>query len=101
MNTINTNHLTREQSIEIVGTEAVLAVESENCEPTCRVGFNGACQGDACTEWASCVSARDKNGCAVKLRAIYYTTTEQDKEISDHDCDGSYITWVIDHYSIT
>ena len=94
-----TKQLTREQAIEIVGIEAVNNVESEGCEPTGRVGFNGACQGDEMTEWAASVAASDKDGCPVSLVAYYYTSTEEDQAMADAG-DGSVIDWEIDHYAV-
>lgn len=93
-------NLTREQAIDRVGIEAVAAVGKENCEPTCRVGFNGKCQGDALTEWAASVAATDADGSECTLTAYYYTNAEQDAEIERHDGDAGVVDWAIDHYEI-
>jgi hypothetical protein len=87
--------LTREQAIELVGIEAVEKVEAENCEPSNRVGFNGACQDDDLTEWSASVKVGDR-----VLTAYYYTDNEQDEAMAENDGDGSAIDWTIDHYSI-
>lgn len=97
MNT--TNQLTREQAIEIVGAEAVKKVEAEGCEPTGRVGYNGACQGDELTEWAAGVATTDKDGIPVRLVAYYYTSNEEDDDIADAGT-GDVIDWEISHYSV-
>ena len=91
--------LTKDQAIEIVGTDSVSLVEKENCEPTNRVGVNGACQGDDLCEWSAFIHCKDINGEECTLIAYYYTTNEQDQIIADAS-DGSAIDWVIDHYSV-
>lgn len=91
--------LTREQSIETVGLEAVGKVEGKNCEPTNRVGYNGACQGDELTEWSAGVSCEDNDGYACTLVAYYYTTNEEDQAIADAS-DGSAINWEIAGYEV-
>lgn len=88
--------LTREEAIAIVGASAVAAVEGENCEPTNRVGYNGACQGDELTEWSASVSAVDREGIEVSLVAYYYTTHDQDASLGD----GSTIDWEIAGYEV-
>ena len=92
--------LTKDQAIALVGADAVAAVERQNCEPTCRVGYNGACQGDSLTEWSSAVSATDSDGEQVTLLAYYYTSNEQDQAMADADGDGSAINWEIEGYEI-
>jgi hypothetical protein len=87
--------LTRDQAIATVGLEAVERVEKENCEPTNRVGTNGACQGDSFTEWASSVKVGD-----FRLTAYYYTTNEQDEHMAACDGDGSSIDWTVDCYTV-
>ena len=54
--------LNREQAIRIVGEDAVNAVDRENCEPTSRLGYNGAMGGNESTEWRAAVDAQDANG---------------------------------------
>lgn len=88
-------NLTREQAVEEVGEEAVKAVEAKNCEPTNRVGYNGACQGDASCEWSASVRVGD-----VVLTAYYYTNNEQDAAMAAQDGDGSAIDWEIAGYEI-
>lgn len=88
--------LTKEQAIALVGDDSVAAVERQNCEPTCRVGYNGACQGDSLTEWRSAVSATDSDGEQVTLLAYYYTTNEQD----EHLAEVGDIDWEIEGYEI-
>lgn len=93
-------NLTREQAVAIVGAEAVEKVGRENCEPTGRVGYNGACQGDAFCEWAASVSATNADGDDVTLVAYYYTSNEQDEIMAANDGDGSYIDWEIAGYEV-
>ena len=92
--------LTREQAIEAVGEAAVLAVEAEGCEPTCRVGYNGACQGDAECEWTAGVSAKDADGYSVRLTSYYYTSNAEDEAIAEYDGDGSWIDWEVEGYDV-
>lgn len=92
--------LTREQAIEIVGEDAVNCVESDNCEPTNRVGYNGACQDDALTEWRASKDATDMDGEDVVLSVYYYTTHEDDQRMADADGDGSAIDWDIAGYEV-
>jgi hypothetical protein len=92
-------NLTREQAIEIVGLEAVAKVEDKSCEPTHRVGYNGACQGDDLTEWSAWVGCEDKGGYDCTLLAYYYTTNEEDQAIADAS-DGAAIDWEIAGYEV-
>ena len=92
--------LTREQAIETVGADAVNRVDREGCEPTNRVGYNGACQGDDLTEWSASVSCKDKDGNECVLLAYYYTDNDDDQAIGDADGDGSAIDWEIAGYEI-
>ena len=66
-------NITRNQAIEIAGEDAVHALEGVNCQPTGRVGFNGACQGDELCEWASSLTTTDTDGDHVTVRAYYFT----------------------------
>ena len=43
--------MTREQAIAKIGLSNVEAVESDNCEPTNRVGGNGIVHNDPFIEW--------------------------------------------------
>lgn len=88
-------NLTREQAIAQVGAQAVNSVEAENCEPTNRVGYNGACQGDKLTEWSASISFGDAT-----LTAYYYTSNDDDQAMADNGGDGSYINWVIAGYEV-
>jgi len=91
--------LNRDAAIAIVGLAAVERVERENCEPTNRVGYNGACQNDSWCEWSASVSCEDKDGDTVTLTAYYYTSNEQDDIIAETG-DGGSINWEIDGYEI-
>lgn len=93
------NQITREQAVEIVGEANVGRVERENCEPTGRVGVNGACQGDDLCEWSASVSCMDVDGIEATLVAYYYTTNEQDQLMADTG-DGGSIDWKVDHYAV-
>jgi len=93
-------NLTREQAVAIVGEAAVDKAERENCEPTNRVGYNGACQNDDLCEWSACVSCEDKDGNDCTLVAYYYTTNEQDQAMADAYGDGSAIDWEIAGYEV-
>ena len=77
--------LTREQAIEIVGVDAVVRVEQENCDFTNRVGYNGSIQGDAEVEFSASVRAEDKDGNDVSLIAYYYQDAEAVDE-NELDC---------------
>lgn len=89
------NKITRAEAIAAVGIEAVERVERVNCEPTNRVGYNGACQGNALTEWSAAVTVRDDT-----LIAYYYTTNDDDAAMAAADGDGSVIDWDIAGYEI-
>ena len=92
-------NLNKDQAINTVGVDAVNNIDYVNCEPTGRVGYNGACQGDSLTEWTSYVSCKDNNGDNVTLSAYYYTTNDQDQMIADTG-DGGCIDWVIEGYEV-
>jgi hypothetical protein len=92
-------NLTKDQAISIVGQNAVDAVERENCEPTNRVGYNGACQNNDLCEWSAGVSCKTKDGNDRILLAYYYTTNEQDDLIAETGDAGS-IDWIIEGYEI-
>lgn len=92
--------LNRDQAIAIVGDKAVADVEAINCEPTNRVGYNGACQGDSMTEWSASVNCTDKDGDSVVLTVYYYTTNDQDQAMADAYSDGSVIDWEIAGYEV-
>ena len=92
-------NLTREQAVAIVGETAVDAVESEDCEPTNRVGYNGACQGNDLTEWSASTRCHDTNGIGVTLIAYYYTTNSQDDVIAETGDAGS-INWEIEGFEV-
>lgn len=93
-------NLTREQAIEMVGESAINEVERKNCEPTCRVGYNGACQDDDLCEWSASVACKNKDGDDVILTAYYYTSNEDDKIMAENSGDGSYIDWEIAGFEI-
>lgn len=91
----NTTNLNREQAIALAGQDAVTRVGKENCEPTNRVGYNGACQGDQLTEWSATVEIDEETN----ITAYYYTTNDEDEMAAECD-DLSCINWKIDHYSV-
>ena len=93
-------NLSREEAVEIVGVEAVNSVDAMPCEPTGRVGYNGACQGDALCEWIACADAVDKDGNECVVVAYYYTTNDDDQAMADADGDGSAINWKIAGYEV-
>jgi len=93
-------NLTREQAVAIVGEQSVDAVERKNCEPTNRVGYNGACQSDELCEWSASVSSKDADGNDVVLTAYYYTSNKQDEIMAANYGDGSYIDWEIAGFEI-
>jgi hypothetical protein len=90
-------NLTREQAVAIVGEAAVAAAEAANCEPTNRVGYSGACQGDAEIEWSASASAKDQDGTACTVTAYYYTSQEEIDAAGD---DLSNVDWVIAGYEV-
>ena len=85
-------NLTREQAVAIIGEAVVDAAERKNCEPTGRVGYNGACQSDDLCEWSASASGADKDGTACSVVVYYYTTND--------DGDGSAIDWEISGYEV-
>lgn len=88
-------NLTREQAIELVGLAAVETVETESCDFTNRVGYNGACQGDDEVEFKASVSCDDKDGDEVSLVAYYYQDADDVKE-NDLDC----LDWRVEGYEV-
>jgi hypothetical protein len=90
-------NLTREQAVAIVGEAAVAAAEAESCEQTNRVGYNGACQGDAEIEWSASASAKDQDGTDCTVTAYYYTSQEEIDAAGD---DLSNVDWVIAGYEV-
>lgn len=90
-------NLTREQAVAIVGEAAVSKAEAANCEPTNRVGYNGACQGDAEIEWSASASAEDKDGTDCTVTAYYYTSQEEIDAAGD---DLSSVHWTIAGYEV-
>lgn len=90
-------NISREEAVAIVGEAAVSKAESTNCEPTSRVGYNGACQGDDLIEWSASASAEDKDGKACSITAYYYTSQE---EIDDAGDDLSNVDWTISGYEV-
>lgn len=89
--------LTRDQAVSIVGEAAVAKAESQSCEPTGRVGYNGATQGDDEIEWCAGAPAKDKDGYACTIRVYYYTTQEEVDAAGD---DLSNVDWVIHGYEV-
>ena len=89
-------NLTREQAIEQVGEAAVTKVDSENCDFTNRVGFNGSVQGDDEVEFAASVVCEDTGGCEVSLVAYYY----QDAEDVDAAEGIDQLDWEVEGYEI-
>jgi hypothetical protein len=93
-------NLSREDAVAAIGEDAVNAAESANCEPTGRVGYNGACQDNDLCEWFASAPGTDKNGVECSVIVYYYTTNEQDETMAAQDGDGSAIDWVIEGYEI-
>lgn len=83
-------NLTRDEAISMTSKEDVDEVEHLNCEPTC--GFRD----DDLAEWKASLKMADGD----RLEAYYYTTPEEEEIMAEHDGDGSYINWEIDHYVI-
>lgn len=98
---MRSNLLTRDQAINDVGLEAVEAVEAECCEPTCAVGYNGICQGDALTEWSAAHHLTDDDGINVTIRAYYYTDSD-DEALSEETGTwiGDIVDWTVAGYEI-
>ena len=93
-------NLTRKEAVAIVGEKAVDAVEQKSCEPTGRVGYNGACQGDELCEWSASSLGKDTSGVHCSVVVYYYTNNEQDDVMAAQDGDGSAIDWAIEGYEI-
>jgi len=94
------NAMTRTEAARIVGESTLLQLDRVNCEPTNRVGFNGAIQGDESCEWAASISAQDTKGEQATVRAYYYTSNEEDAQMAEAGGDGSVIDWELSHYTI-
>ena len=90
-------NLTREQAICIVGTALVEKVDTESCDFTNRVGFNGSCQGDSEVEFSASVSGIDVDGYDIVLTAYYYQSADSVDECGDN---LSNLDWVITGYEI-
>ncbi len=90
-------NLKRAEAVAIVGEAAVARADAANCEPTNRVGYNGACQGDDLIEWSARASATDKDGFPCTVVAYYYTSQEEIEEAGD---DLSNVDWVIAGYEV-
>lgn len=90
-------NLTRAEAVAIVGEAAVSKAEEANCEPTNRVGYNGACQDDDLIEWSGSSSAEDKDGIACTVTAYYYTSQEEIDAAGD---DLSNVDWTIAGYEV-
>ena len=90
-------NLSREEAVAIVGETAVSKAESANCEPTNRVGYNGACQGDDLIEWSASASAEDKDGTDCTVTAYYYTSQDEIDAAGD---DLSNVDWKISGYEV-
>jgi len=89
-----------DQATAIVGQSNIDAISRVNCEPTNRVGFNGACQDNELTEWAASLSCVDVHGEPAILIAYYYTTADEDQRMADAGGDGTVIDWTVDHYDV-
>ena len=87
-------NLTRQDAINQAGLAAVEKVEHQCCEPTNRVGYNGAIQGDDLIEWSASVQIDDT---ACTLTAYYYTTQDELDAAGD---DLSNVDWTIAGYEI-
>lgn len=92
--------LTKDQAIQAVGRKAVEEVETKNCEVSNIVGYNGACQGNEYTMWHADVSCTFEGEDEAVLRAVYYTTNEQDAAMEAAGGDGSVIDWEIAGYQL-
>lgn len=85
--------LNKDQAIAIVGEEAVNKIEHAVAEPTGRVGFNGACQGDDSTEWIAVQKCKTVSGDDAYLYAYYYTSNKQDENLDS-------VNWKIAGYQV-
>ena len=92
-------NLNRKQAVAIIGEDVVSSAEGENCEPTGRVGYNGACQGDELTEWSASADGVDKDGTECSVR-IYYYTTESDAKLAEETGDWGSVNWKIAGYEV-
>lgn len=90
-------NLTREQAIAIVGINAVNAAEAKGCDPTNRVGYNGAYQGDDLIEWRASAIAIDDYGHDCVVSVYYYTSQEEIDAAGD---DLSNVDWEIHGYEV-
>lgn len=86
-------NLTRGQAIAIVGTQAVNAVESANCDSTNRL----IDWGNDRVEFAASVPTVDQNGMRCTLLCYYYPTQQQ---LDDAGDDLGNVDWVIYGYDV-
>lgn len=84
-------NLTREQAIEIVGVDAVNAVDAKNCDYTNRVQTDG----DSDIEFSAGVAATSVD-CDVTLLAYYY----QDQSALDAVDELDQLDWEIEGYEV-
>ena len=85
-------NLTREQAINICGTDAVESVENENCDYTNRVQTDG----DSSVEFSAIINCVDSNGTSCKLIAYYY----QNQSDIDNTDDLGVLDWEVNGYEI-
>lgn len=90
-------NLTRAQAVAIVGETAVAQAEAANCEPTNRVGYNGAIQDDSLIEWSASAAAEDNDGTECSVKVYYYTTQAEIDAAGD---DLSNVNWEIAGYEV-
>ncbi len=79
----------------MVGEEAVIEVERENCEYTNRVQTDG----DTGVEFAASVRCTDQHGDDCTLVAYYYQDQETLDELGDNDL--SALDWEIEGYEVS
>lgn len=86
---INYSNMTREEAVSLVGEQAVLSAEKENCEPTGR-------HWDGPVEFSAGFRAVDADGDRVTV-VVYYYQSRQEVEEAD---DLGDLNWVVDHYRV-
>lgn len=89
-------NLTRDEAIELVGLNAVVAVEDENCEPTSRCQTDG----DTDVEFAASVACKTADGDDCVLTAYYYVGGEWMANLPDDVWYGDLVDWEINGYEV-
>lgn len=89
---MDTDRMTREQAIDLVGLATVEKVEAMNCEMTNRAIDDGTVEFRAETD-----AGEDENGYSRTLEAYYYQDDNEEFKACE---DLSNLEWSINHYAV-